>query len=58
MSSIQAYKALTIVATTLVSKVHKQGALDTSQASLPKHPYISGCMIILGYANQFKVTTS
>ena len=39
MSSIQAYKAHkqegTIAATTLVSKVHKQGALGTSsQASL------------------------
>ena len=38
MSSIQAYKAHkqegTIAATTLVSKVHKQGASSNSQASL------------------------
>ena len=51
MSSIQAYKAHkqegTIAATTLVSKMHKQGHLR-----IPKHPYISGCMIIVGYANQ------
>ena len=53
MSSIQAYKAHKQEGT-LVSKVHKQGALDP--AHLPKHPYISGCIIIVGYANQFKVT--
>ena len=56
MSSIQAYKAHkqegTIAATTLVSKVHKQG----HSVHFPKHHYISGCMIIVGYANQFKVT--
>ena len=38
MSSIQAYKAHkqegTIAATTLVSKMHKQGASSNSQASL------------------------
>ena len=55
MSSIQAYKAHkqeeTIAATTLVSKVHK------AHLQIPKRPYISGCMIIVGYANQFKVTT-
>ena len=28
----------------------------TRSAHLPKHPYISGCIIIVGYANQFKVT--
>ena len=60
MSSIQAYKA------------HKQeGSHDSSNNTgkqgaqtraghlrIPKHPYISGCMIIVGYANQFKVTTN
>ena len=36
----------------------KQGAQTrgTQSAHLPKHPYISGCIIIVGYANQFKVT--
>ena len=36
----------------------KQGAQTrgTRSAHLPKHPYISGCIIIVGYANQFKVT--
>ena len=53
MSSIQAYKAHKKEGT-LVSKVHKQGG--TWHNDLPKHPYISGCMIIVGYANQFKVT--
>ena len=35
----------------------KQGAQTraTHLTHLPKHPYISGCMIIVGYANQFKV---
>ena len=51
MPSIQAYKEHkqegTIAATTLVSKVHKQGALGTSfQASLHR-----GSMIIVGHAN-------
>ena len=37
---------------TLVSKVHKQGALGTSsQASL----HISSCMIIVGYTNHLVV---
>ena len=54
MSGIQAYKAHkqegTIAATTLVvSKVHKQGHLR-----IPKHPYISGCMLIVGYANSIQ----
>ena len=53
MSSIEAYKAHKQEGT-LVSKVHKQGALDRHR--LPKHPYISGCIIIVGYANQFEVT--
>ena len=47
MSSIQAYEAHKqegiIAATTLVSKVYKQGDLR-----IPKHPYISGCMILVG----------
>ena len=36
----------------------KQGAQTrgTQLAHLPKHPYINGCFIIVGYANQFKVT--
>ena len=36
----------------------KQGAQTrgTRLAHLPKHPYISGCIIIVGYANQFKFT--
>ena len=36
----------------------KQGAQTrgTRSAHLPKHPYISGYIIIVGYANQFKVT--
>ena len=36
----------------------KQGAQTrgTRSAHLPKHPYISGCIIIVGYANQFEVT--
>ena len=51
MSSIQAYKAHKQEGR-LVSKVNKQGALGTSsQASLHQ----SGCMIIVGYTNQFKV---
>ena len=54
MSSIQAYKAHKQEGT-LVSKVHKQ-LRGTRSAHLPKHPYISGCIIIVGYANQFKVT--
>ena len=54
MSSIQAYKAHKQEGT-LVSKVHKQ-LRGTRSAHLPKHPYISGCIIIAGYANQFKVT--
>ena len=47
MSSIQAYKA------------HKQeGTLvsNNCKGHLSVHPYISGCMIIVGYANQFKAT--
>ena len=32
----------------------KQGA--QTRAHLPKHPYISGYIIIVEYANQFKVT--
>ena len=46
MSSIQAYKTHKLEGT-LVSKMH--GALGTSS-------YISGCMIIVGYADQYKVT--
>ena len=36
----------------------KQGAQTrgTRSAHLPKHPYTSGCIIIVGYANQFEVT--
>ena len=37
----------------------KQGAQTrgTRSAYLPKHrPYISGCIIIVGYENQFEVT--
>ena len=44
MSSIQAYKAHkqegTIAATTLVSKVHKQGASLNSQATSVAAPYV------------------
>ena len=50
MSSIQAYKAHkqegTIATTTLVSKVHKQGASSNSQASL--HQWLHDN--IVGYA--------
>ena len=53
MSSIQAYKAPK-QERTLVSKVHKQG----HSAHLPKLPYTSGCMIIVEYANQFKIATN
>ena len=51
MSSIQAYKAHEQEGT-LVSKVHKQGALGTSSNSRASR----GCMIIVEYTNQFKVT--
>ena len=51
MSSIQAYKAHKQEGT-LVSKVHTRG---TRSAHLPKHPYISGSIIIVRYTNQFKV---
>ena len=51
MSSIQAYKAHKQEGTP-VSKVHKQGL----SAHLPKHPYISGCMILVGYSNQFNAS--
>ena len=56
MSSIQAYKAHKQEGT-LVSKVHKQGALDRHIFPI-KHPYISGCIIIIGYANQFEVANN
>ena len=56
MSSIQAYKAHKQEGT-LVSKVHKQGALDLYIFPI-KHPYISGCIIIIGYANQFEVANN
>ena len=48
MSSIQAYKA-----TQTRRNTGKQGAQTrgTHSAHLPKHPYINGCMIIVGYAN-------
>ena len=36
----------------------KQDAQTRGHLRIPKHPYISGCMIIVGYANQFKVTTN
>ena len=54
MSSIQAYKANKQEGTC----TGKQGAQtrDTRSAHLPKHPYISGCIIIVGYAHQFEVT--
>ena len=57
MSSIQAYKAHkqegTIAATTLHGK---QGAQTIKgHLRIPKHPYISGCMIIVGYANHWRI---
>ena len=59
MSSIQAYKAHkqegTIAATTLVARCTI--ANKEHSAHLHKHLYISGCMIIVGHANVFKVTT-
>ena len=33
----------------------KQDAQTRGHLRIPKHPYISGCMIIVGYANQFKL---
>ena len=36
----------------------KQDAQTRGHLRIPKHPYISGCMIIVGHANQFKVTTN